>query len=86
MESPSFGLTCPYDLKRYADRTKNYTSVSWPPVVATDNSRVTPNVLSTGVTNIYYTGGHTVTYNASDEAGNSRICKFYIIIEGKMRL
>ena len=86
MERPSFGSTCPYDIKRYADRAKNYTAVSWPPVIATDNSGVTPNVVSTGVTSIYYTGRHTVTYNASDEAGNSRICKFYVIIEGKMRL
>ena len=86
MERPSFGSTCPYDIKRYADRAKNYTAVSWPPVKATDNSDVTPNVVSTGVTSIYYTGRHTVTYNASDEAGNSRICKFYVIIEGKMRL
>ena len=86
MERPSFGSTCPYDIKRYADRAKNYTAVSWPPVIATDNSGVTPSVLSTGVTSIYYTGRHTVTYNASDEAGNSRICKFYVIIEGKMRL
>ena len=86
MERPSFGSTCPYDIKRYADRAKNYTAVSWPPVTATDNSGVTPSVFSTGVTSIYYTGRHTVTYNASDEAGNSRICKFYVIIEGKMRL
>ena len=86
MERPSFGSTCPYDIKRYADRAKNYTAVSWPPVKATDNSGVTPNVFSTGVTSIYYTGRHTVTYNASDEAGNSRICTFYVIIEGKMPL
>ena len=86
MERPSFGSTCPYDIKRYADRAKNYTAVSWPPVIATDNSGVTPNVVSTGVTSIYYTGRHTVTYNASDEAGNSRICTFYVIIEGKMPL
>ena len=83
MESPSFGSTCPYDIKRYADRAKNYTAVSWPAVVATDNSGVTPNVFSTGVTNIYHTGRHTVTYNVSDEAGNSRICKFYVFIEGR---
>ena len=86
MERPSFGSTCPYDIKRYADRAKNYTAVSWPPVITTDNSGVTPSVFSTGVTSIYYTGRHTVTYNASDEAGNSKICTFYVIIEGKMPL
>ena len=86
MERPSFGSTCPYDIKRYADKGKNYTAVSWPSVLATDNSGVTPNVSSTGVARIYYTGRHTVIYIASDEAGNSRICKFDVIIEGKTRL
>ena len=86
MERPSFGSTCPYDRKRYADKGKNYTAVSWPSVLATDNSGVTPNVSSTGVARIYYTGRHTVIYIASDKAGNSRICKFDVIIEGKTRL
>ncbi|CAH3141747.1 unnamed protein product [Porites lobata] len=81
VERPSFGSTCPYDIKRYADKGKNYTAVSWPSVLATDNSGVTPNVSSTGVARIYYTGRHTVIYIASDEAGNSRICKFDVIIE-----
>ena len=83
MESPSFGLTCPSDIKRYADRAKNYTEVTWPPVIATDNSGVTPCAVSSGMSNIYYRGRHQVMYNASDEAGNYKLCKFYVTVEGK---
>ena len=83
MESPSFGFTCPSDIKRYADRAKNYTTVTWPPVIATDNSEVTPSVVPSGVSNIYYIGRHQVMYRASDEAGNYKLCKFYVTVEGK---
>ena len=83
MESPSFGFTCPSDIRRYADRAKNYTTVTWPSVTATDNSGVAPNVFTIGVKSIYYTGKQLVMYNASDKAGNYEVCKFYVIIEGK---
>ena len=81
---PSFGLTCPNDIKRYADKAKNYTEITWPPVVATDNSGITPNVTITGVESIYYKGNHEIVYNATDEAGNYKICKFYVTVEGKL--
>ena len=84
MESPSFGFTCPNDIRRYADRAKNYTTVTWPTVIATDNSGVTPNVSTIGVRSIYYIGKQLVMYNASDKAGNFKICMFYVNIEGKM--
>ncbi|KAJ7360022.1 hypothetical protein OS493_019110 [Desmophyllum pertusum] len=42
IETPSFGLTCPSDIRRYADKAKNYTTVNWPPVVVTDNSGLVP--------------------------------------------
>ena len=83
VESPSFGATCPSDIKRYADKAKNYTTVNWAPVVATDNSGVTPSISSSGVKMLYHKGRHLVMYNASDETGNYKICKFYVIVEGK---
>lgn len=67
---------------RYADRSKNYTNVTWAPVIATDNSLVAPNVSLTGVRSIFYTGRHLVLYNASDEAGNFKICSFHVTVEG----
>ncbi|XP_078343207.1 uncharacterized protein LOC144628957 isoform X2 [Oculina patagonica] len=81
VERPSFGATCPSDIKRYADKAKNYTTVNWPPVVATDNSGLIPTVIASGWTNIYYKGKHQVIYNASDAAGNYRICTFHVTVE-----
>jgi len=88
VERPSFGVTCPKSIKRYADMGKNYTAVTWASVVATDNSGVVPNVVKYGVpiANRFYQGRHEVIYNASDEAGNYRICKFHVTIEGKLQL
>lgn len=86
MESPSFGGTCPSDVKRYADSAKNYTTINWSPVSATDNSGVVTNVTAYGVPigNRFYEGRHQVIYNASDAAGNYRICKFHITVESKL--
>lgn len=85
-ESPSFGQTCPVDFRTTADKGKNYTTVSWPPVVATDNSGINPVVTSSGVTPKYYKGKHLVVYNASDQAGNFKICQFYISVDGKLSI
>ena len=84
VESPSFGFTCPSHINSYADKERNYTQVSWPPVIATDNSGLAPTVTSRGVQVIYYNGKHEVTYNASDVAGNFKICKFHITVESKL--
>ena len=85
-ESPSFGKTCPDGFRTTADKGKSYTTVSWPPVVATDNSGVNPVVSSSGVTPKYYIGKHLVKYNASDQAGNFKICQFYISVDGKLSI
>lgn len=84
VESPSFGVTCPSDIKRFADRGQNYTTVNWNPVIATDNSGVAPNVTTSGVKSIYVKGKHLVMYKASDEAGNSKICKFHVSVLGRL--
>ena len=87
VERPSFGDTCPSsDIKRYADRSKNYTTVDWPPVVATDNSGKATSVTQHGVPteNKFYEGRHDVFYNASDAAGNYRICKFQVTVQSKL--
>ncbi|XP_067016111.1 uncharacterized protein [Acropora muricata] len=81
VDSPSFGKTCPSDIKRFADREKNFTAVTWPTVIATDNSGVVPTVTKSGVKNIFYRGSHLVTYNATDDAGNDKTCKFFVTVE-----
>ncbi|XP_067018332.1 uncharacterized protein [Acropora muricata] len=83
VERPSFGVTCPSNIKQYADRSKNYTTVNWAPVVATDNSGVVPSVTEYGVpaANRFYRGRHRVTYNASDTAENYKVCVFFVTVE-----
>lgn len=85
MESPSFGLTCPGDIKRFAERAKNYTTITWSEVEATDNSGVTPTVTVTGVRRMYYVGKHLIVYKARDEARNFKLCQFHVTIEGKSK-
>lgn len=84
MERPSFGLTCPSDIEQYADKSKNYTTINWSPVVATDNSGMPPTVTSIGVESTYYEGKHEVIYKATDEAGNSKICRFHVAVKSKL--
>lgn len=86
MESPSFGLTCPGDIKRFAERAKNYTTITWCEVEATDNSGVTPTVTVTGVRRMYYVGKHLIVYKARDEARNFKLCQFHVTIEGKSKV
>ena len=86
MESPSFGLTCPDDIKRFAERAKNYTTITWSEVEATDNSGVTPTVTVTGVRRMYYVGKHLIVYKARDEARNFKLCQFHVTIEGKSKV
>ena len=76
-------MTCPRDIRKYADWGRNYTTITWPPVIASDNSGEEPNVTSIGVASIYYIGKHQVFYNATDQAGNYKICTFYITVEGE---
>ena len=83
VESPSFGVTCPSDIKRFADRGKNFTAPTWPTVIATDNSGVVPTVTKSGEKRIFYRGRHLVSYNATDEAGNYKTCTFFVTVEGK---
>ena len=86
MESLSFGLTCPDDIKRFAERAKNYTTITWSEVEATDNSGVTPTVTVTGVRRMYYVGKHLIVYKARDEARNFKLCQFHVTIEGKSKV
>ncbi|XP_015761109.1 PREDICTED: sushi, von Willebrand factor type A, EGF and pentraxin domain-containing protein 1-like isoform X1 [Acropora digitifera] len=81
VESPSFGVTCPSDIKRFAERGKTFTAVTWPAVVANDNSGAVPTLTKSGVKNIFYRGRHLVSYKATDEAGNYKTCKFFVTVE-----
>ena len=82
VEKPSFGKTCPQGMRVYAERGVNYTRVTWPPVLVTDNSKQLPVTVSTGVMSTYDIGKHAVTYTSTDTAGNKATCSFEIIVEG----
>ena len=59
--------------------------MTWPTVIATDNSGVVPTVIKSGVKKIFYRGRHLVSYNATDDAGNDKTCKFFVTVEGKTK-
>lgn len=81
IESPSFGSTCPTGILATADKGKNYTEPSWPPVVATDNSGIKPVVTTVGIRAKYYEGKHLIVYNATDSAENRKLCRFYLSVD-----
>ena len=60
--------------------------MTWPTVIAIDNSGVVPTVTESGVKSIFYRGRHLVSYNATDEAGNDKTCKFFVTVEGKTKM
>ena len=59
--------------------------MTWPTVIATDNSDILPTVTKSGMKSIFYRGRHLVSYNATDEAGNDKTCKFFVTVEGKTK-
>lgn len=86
IEAPSFNETCPSAQSVLADEGKTSATVSWGPVIATDNDQalvtVSPNVTSPYV---FPEGGHTLIYTATDPSGNTRFCHFRVTVLGKKR-
>ena len=83
IESPTFKGTCPFNIYQHADRMKNHTGVTWPTVAAYDNSGKRPHLVSSGVKDVYYQGKHIIQFNATDDAGNQKTCRFEITVTGK---
>lgn len=84
IQAPSFNETCPSNLSVLADEGQTSATVSWGPVIATDNDRalvtVTPNITSPYA---FSEGGHTLAYKATDPSGNKRFCHFRVTVVGK---
>ena len=59
--------------------------MTWPAVIATDNSGVVATITKSGVRSIFYRGRHLISYNATDEAGNYKTCTFFVVVEGKSK-
>ena len=74
---------CPSDLNVTTDFGNATAVVTWTPPTATDNSG---NQILTSTDNpedYFPIGNNTVTYYASDDAGNTEICTFFVVVSGK---
>ncbi|XP_022807492.1 sushi, von Willebrand factor type A, EGF and pentraxin domain-containing protein 1-like isoform X2 [Stylophora pistillata] len=82
LEAPSFGETCPLARSVLADEGKTSATISWEPVIASDNDQaivtVTPHVTSP---HIFSEGSHSVTYTATDPSGNVKFCYFQVTVQ-----
>jgi len=82
-EAPSFGETCPSPHSVFAEEGKTSATVTWGPVIATDNDQsnvtVSPEVTSP---HVFSEGSHTVVYTATDPSGNTKLCYFHLTVQG----
>ena len=78
---------CPQDIAQAVPAAGQTTAVSWTPPTATDN--VTPDNQIIMTQTHRHTGSQfpvgttTVTYVATDAAGNSALCIFNVVIKGE---
>ena len=61
--------------------TQLYRGLQWLLQTILVSIQLLPQV---GVTPKYYKGKHLVVYNASDQAGNFKICQFYVSVDGRL--
>ncbi|XP_038069618.1 uncharacterized protein LOC119738747 isoform X6 [Patiria miniata] len=79
-------ITCPADItQRVTTGNRNGIEVQWSPATATDNSGAAPNVFLTSNSqqtpgSFFAFGTYTITYTASDGAGNSMSCSFTVTV------
>ncbi|XP_038072761.1 uncharacterized protein LOC119741140 isoform X2 [Patiria miniata] len=75
-------VSCPNDTIIPADPGVNFTVVTWPPVVISDNVGVTSLDVSHPNGSTFYIGSVMVSYIASDLAGNTApSCNFTVTVE-----
>ena len=87
-EPPSYGNTCPQDIKKYT-HSNDDVYVTWVTPKFTDNSGEPTTIKTTGQTGSskYPVGTTTtITYSATDTAGFTTTCSFSIQIISKYSL
>ena len=84
-EKPVFDQ-CPGDQDVTTDIGYPTAVVNWTQPTATDNSGI-QTLTSTHKSGENFTiGNNTVTYTATDDAGNTETCTFFVIVSGKCLL
>ena len=83
-EPPSYGNSCPQDIRKYTDKNDD-VYITWTPPKSTDNSGEPTSVRKTGLSGSskYPVGTTTITYSAKDTAGLTTICSFSISVISK---
>ena len=80
---PEFS-NCPNDITQQANFNQNFVTINWPEPTASDNVPGTINVVRTmgSASGSSFPAGQstTITYTATDAAGNIAICSFTITI------
>ena len=74
---------CPSDQNVTTDIGNATAVVSWTPPTATDNSGNQTLTPSHNPGDYFPIGNNTVTYYASDDAGNTETCTFFVVVSGK---
>ncbi|CAH1269015.1 NOTCH2 [Branchiostoma lanceolatum] len=71
---------CPGDIRTTADTGATYVRVTWTTPSATDSTRTSVHLDSSGVRSTYREGSYVISYTATDNAGNSAKCQFVVIV------
>ena len=77
-------LQCPEDISENTDEDQAYATVSYEPVVLSDNDGNEPTLTASPMGDQFQIGETEVTLTAQDEAGNMNSCTFNIIVTGKL--
>ena len=73
---------CPSDILMQVDFGVPSANVFWQPITATDNSGFPPtvqNIYNSG--DLFLVGETNVVYTFTDQAGNSAVCSFNVIVQ-----
>ena len=84
-EKPVFDK-CPGDQDVTTDIGYPTAVVNWTQPTATDNSGIQTLTSTHNSGENFTIGNNTVTYTATDDAGNTEICTFFVIVSGKCLL
>eukprot|EP00057_Strongylocentrotus_purpuratus_P026271 XP_011680745.1 PREDICTED: hyalin-like [Strongylocentrotus purpuratus] len=71
---------CPGDQYVTSDIGNATSVVTWTPPTATDNSGNQTLTSTSGPGDYFLIGNNTITYNATDDAGNTESCTFFVVV------